>query len=267
MSLDARVKGAIDTLLKIFEEENLDKVTRAVFKGNDIPSDQWSFLNRLIMYFSGTDDARGFRQWQHVNRFVAKGSHAFYILAPMIVKAKDKETNEECSMIRGFKAVPVFRIEDTNGDPVITKPYDLHIPCEFDGIIKDLGLNVKAVSFGDRGSYGWYAPARKDIRLASPDIEVFLHELSHAVDDRFNKLKPGQHKDQEVTAEFSAAVIAQLMGYKISLGNVKEYIESYSMKDLMSCLVRIEKIVSYVIERTTTGIPQPAPCHALMVIA
>jgi hypothetical protein len=27
MSLDDRVKGAIDTLLKMFEEENLDKVT------------------------------------------------------------------------------------------------------------------------------------------------------------------------------------------------------------------------------------------------
>lgn len=250
MSLDDRVKGAIDTLLKIFEDDNLDKVTCAVFKGNEIPADNWSFLNRLIMYINGTDDARGFRQWQHVNRFVNKGSHAFYILAPMIVKTKDEESNEECSMIRGFKAVPVFRIEDTNGDPVITKPYDLHIPCEFDGIVKELGLNVKAVSFGNRGSYGWYAPARKDIRLASPDIEVFLHKLSHAVDDRFNKLKPGQHKDQEVTAEFSSAVIAHLLGYKIAYGNVREYIEHYSMKELMHCLGRIEKIVTFIVERT-----------------
>jgi len=118
MSLDARVKGAIDTLLKMFEEENLDKVTRAVFKGNDIPADNWSFLNRLIMYINGTDDARGFRQWQQVNRYVKKGSAAFYILAPMIVKFKDKETGEEQKIIQGFKAVPVFRIEDTDGEPV-----------------------------------------------------------------------------------------------------------------------------------------------------
>jgi hypothetical protein len=258
MSLDDKVKGAIDTLLKMFEEDNLDKVTRAVFKGNEIPADRWSFLNRLIMYINGTDDARGYRQWQQVNRYVKKGSTAFYILAPMVARFKDVETDEERSMIKGFKAVPVFKIEDTDGEPVITKPYDLNIPCEFDTIIQELRLNVKAVSFGNGGTYGWYAPARKDIRLASPDIEVFLHELSHAIDDRFNKLKPGQHKDQEVTAEFSAAVIAHLLGYKIAYGNVREYIEHYSTKELMQCLGRIEKIVTFIVERTKApGMAQP----------
>ena len=88
---------------------------------------------------------------------------------------------------------------------------------------------------------------------------MFLHELSHAVDDRLNGLKPGQNKDQEVTAEFSAAVIAHLMGYKIPLGNVREYVEHYSFKELMGCLSRVEKIVNYVIDRTKieTGINQP----------
>jgi len=263
MNPNDKVRDAINTLLKMFEEENLDKVTRAVFKGNEIPADNWSFLNRLIMYLNGTDDARGFRQWQHVNRYVTKGSTAFYILAPLVAKFKDTETDEERQLIRGFKAVPVFRIEDTEGEPVITKPYDLHIPCEFDGIIKDLGLNVKAVSFGSRGSYGWYAPARKDIRLASPDIEVFLHELSHAVDDKFNKLKPGQHNDQEVTAEFSAAVVGHLLGYKVAYGNVREYIEHYSTKELMQCLGRIEKIVTFIVERTKApGMDQTIPVVA-----
>jgi len=72
------------------------------------------------------------------------------------------------------------------------------------------------------GAYGSYNLLNKNIRLASPDIEVFLHELSHAVDDRLNGLKPGQKKDQEVTAEFSAAIIGYLMGYKIPLGNVSQ---------------------------------------------
>jgi len=49
------------------------------------------------------------------------------------------------------------------------------------------------------------------------------------------------------------------MGYKIPLGNVREYIENYSFKELMSCLARIEKIVIYVIERTT-GLKQPVVC-------
>jgi len=44
------IKEAMETLLKIFEDGNLETVARAVFKGNSIPSDQWSFLNRLLMY-------------------------------------------------------------------------------------------------------------------------------------------------------------------------------------------------------------------------
>jgi hypothetical protein len=100
-----------------------------------------------------------------------------------------------------------------------------------------------------------------------PIIEVFLHELSHAVDDRLNGRKLGQMRVQEVTAEFSAAVIGYLMGYKIPLGNMKEYIESYSFKKLLNSLSRIEKVVNWVIERTkvnpiTAGIPQPAVCIA-----
>ncbi len=91
----------------------------------------------------------------------------------------------------------------------------------------------------------------KEIKLASPEIEVFLHELSHAVDDKLNGLKPGQQKDQEVIAEFSGAVIGYLMGYKIPLGDIRDYIEHYSFKELLNSLSRVEKIVNYVVERTT----------------
>lgn len=70
------------------------------------------------------------------------------------------------------------------------------------------------------------------------------------MDDRLNGLIAGQHKDQEVTAEFSGAVIGHLMGYKVSMGNLKDYIEHYSFKELMNCLGRIEKVVAYFIDRT-----------------
>lgn len=86
--------------------------------GGDIPSDKWSFFNRIVMSMHDTDDARGFKQW-------------------------------------------------------------------------------------------------------------------HEVDDRLNGLKPGQKNDQEIIAEFGASVIKHLMGYKIPLGNVREYIESYSFRELL----------------------------------
>ena len=259
MASSDRIKEAMETLLKIFKEDNLEKVARAVFRGGDIPADKWSFLNRVLMYLNDTEDARGFRQWQAVGRHVKKGSKAFYILAPMIKKVIDEETTEEKQILAGFKAIPVFRIEDTEGEPVISQNFEVNIPYEFNGIIQELGLKVRPVRFCG-SAYGSYNLLNKEIKLASPEIEVFLHELSHAVDDRLTGLKLGQRKDQEVTAEFSAAVIAHLMGYKIPLGNVRDYIENYSFRELMSCLARIEKIVRYVIERTTAGLKQPVVC-------
>src|SRR3989304_1527778 len=263
-----RIKEAMDTLLRMFDEENLEKVARAVFRseGSSIPADKWSFLNRILMYLHNTEDARGFRQWQQAGRYVKKGSKAFYIIAPVTRKITAEKNLESGEMVReertvlaGFKGIPVFRIEDTDGAPVIREEYQVNIPCEFEGIIQELGLRVQPVRFCG-AVYGSYKLISREIRLASPDIEGFLPELSHAVDDRLNGLKPGQRKDQEVTAEFSAAVIAHLMGYRIPLGNAREYIEGYSFRELMSCLARVEKIVNYVIERTMAGIKPPVVC-------
>ncbi|HWQ95993.1 MAG TPA: ArdC-like ssDNA-binding domain-containing protein [Candidatus Methylomirabilis sp.] len=258
---NSRVKEAIDVLLKIFDEDNLEKVAHAVFRGSDnIPSDKWSFFNRIIMFMHDTEDARGFKQWHEAGRHVMKGSKAFYILGPVFKKIKEEkptasgetERNEK-EILAGFRAIPVFRSEDTEGAPLITEDYKVNIPCEFNGIIQELNLKVVPVRFS--GTYGLYNLLNKNIKLASPDIQVFLHELSHAVDDRLNSLKAGQKNDQEVTAEFSAAVIGYLMGYKIPLGNVKEYIESYSFKELLNSLSRIEKVVTFVIERTRMNSP------------
>ncbi len=255
------IKDAMDTLLRIFNEDNLDKAARAVFKGNAVPSDKWSFINRVLMHLKNTEDARGFRQWQEVGRYVKKGSRAFYIIAPMFKKVeKIVETRTESGEVRtdkqmmnvliGFKGIPVFRFEDTEGAPIIKEEFKLNIPYEFDGIIKELGLKIDAVKYSGF-AYGSYNLLNKQIELASPDIDVFLHELSHAVDDTLNGLKPGQQKDQEVIAEFSGAVIGYLMGYKIPLGNVRDYLEQYSFKELLNSLSRVERIVNYVIGRTT----------------
>jgi hypothetical protein len=208
------------------------------------------------MYCNNTEDARGFNQWKQAGRYIKKGSHAFYILAPRFKKVIEEKTlesgeivKEEKHILAGFRAVPVFRFEDTEGAPVIKENFNVNIHYEFDTLIKELGLKVQPVRFCG-SAYGSYNLQNKEIKLASPDIEIFLHELSHAVDDRLNGLKAGQYKDQEVTAEFSGAVIGYLMGYKVPLGNVKEYIEHYSFNELLTCLGRIEKIVCFVIERT-----------------
>ncbi len=114
MADNPRIKEAMDTLLTLFKEDNLEKVARAVFKGDAIPSDKWSFLNRILMYLNNTEDARGFRQCKQVGRYVKKGSKAFYILAPIFKKIIEEKTlesgeieREEKQILAGFKTILV----------------------------------------------------------------------------------------------------------------------------------------------------------------
>lgn len=259
----SRTREAMETVLKAFER-NPEKVALAVFKGNGKPSDNWSFFNRLIMLMNNTADARGFRQWQKVGRRVKKGAKAFYILAPVRKKVPVKIRREEERMnekgevevveieetihvdkLVGFKPVPVFRYEDTEGKPLPEEDFSIEIPYEFNGIIEELDLKVETTAF--RNYYGTYNIKTKVIKLASPELIVFLHELCHAVDDRIHGLQGGQISLQEVVAEFAAAVIAYLMGYQIPLGNVKEYIEHYGFTELFKAFARVERVVNFIV--------------------
>ncbi len=255
----SRIREAMETVLKAFKS-NPEKVALAIFRGSGKPSDSWSFFNRLIMLMNETEDARGFRQWEKAGRRVKKGAKAFYILAPVrkkvpvrmrrveaiedesgkIVEVEIEETITVEKLVN-FKPIPVFRYEDTEGEPLPEEKFDFEIPCEFQGIIDELGLKVETEPF--RRFYGCYSIQSKVTKLASPELIVFLHELAHAVDDHLHGVYAGQIPLQEVVAEFSAAVIACLLGYRIPLGNVKEYI--------FKAFSRVERVVGFVIERTT----------------
>jgi len=271
--MNDKVKNAIDTLLKAFSDDNLERVAIAVFRSNNgIPSDNWSFCNRLIMLMNDTEDARGFKQWQEVGRKVKKGAKAFYILAPLFKKIKRERVNEDGELevieevvLKGFKPVPVFRIEDTEGKPIIREEFKVNIPFNLKPLIKELGLTIKTEAF--KGIYyGAYNLDRKEIKLCSPDLSVLLHELCHAVDHKLHGLKGGQIATQEVVAEFSASVLAYLMGYKIPLGNSKDYIERYSFRELLNCLSRVEKVVNYAIERSGVDAKICPPLTAEVVV-
>lgn len=267
-----KVKDAMAKILKMFESDNLEVMARAVFKypeGSTYakPSDNWSFINRMLMLINGTEDGRGFRQWKEAGRSVMKGSHAFYIFAPKMAKIEDKKTGEETRVLTGFMTIPVFRYEDTEGEELPDAPkFEFKIPQNFDSIIRELGLSIKTAPMHD--AYGYYSPRQKSITMCSPDFAVFLHELSHAVDTlvlKNEKRACGQEVDREVVAEYSAAVIGYMMGYRYHIGTSKKYIESYSLKELMHQLNRCEKVISFIWDRTTNQGVQIPPLTAPMI--
>ena len=255
--MNEKIENAIKGLMETLENGEVEYMAKAIFKGtHSKPSDRWSFLNRLIMLSNGTQDARTYATWLKVKRHVKKGSKAFYILQPIIgKKPKKNEDEEDKPALYGFKTIPEFGVEDTEGEPVLIDSFDANIPAKFDKIISDLNLDVQTSAF--TGSfYGFYSPGSKEIVLASPDLSVFVHELCHAVDDKMHGIKEGQIKDQEIIAEFGAAVICRLLGYETETkNNFVAYIKNYGgdSKDIIRLLNRLDKVISYIITNTTNN--------------
>ncbi len=74
----AKVKEVLTSILDRFKSGDIPQaIAYSVFPIPDIPSAKWSLLNRTLMFFAGTQDARGFKQWTGANRHVKKGVKAF----------------------------------------------------------------------------------------------------------------------------------------------------------------------------------------------
>ena len=118
--LNQKARNVLDKLVSAFEnpETLVDTLARATLIPNNSPCRKWSPHNRFIVAINGTGDARGYNQWKEVDRFVKKGSKAMHILVPRFKKVDEENTGEEDSVLIGFLAAPVFRIEDTDGEPL-----------------------------------------------------------------------------------------------------------------------------------------------------
>jgi antirestriction protein ArdC len=261
--MNDNIKQTLDKILAAFESGEIpDAVAIASFPIPDIPSARWSCRNRTIAALSGSCDLRGYRQWLSCKRYVKSGSKAVYILSPCIFKKdEDQEVDEDTKVVKFFKATPVFRVEDTDGEPLHYKEPTLPELPLLDRA-RELGVSVKAIH-GNLQYYGFYAPDRKEIALATPSEKTFFHELSHAADHIIKgNLKRGQDALQEVTAELSAAILARMVGKSIedTTGNSYQYIKRYAEKlrisphqACLSVLSQTEKILNLILHGNAGG--------------
>jgi antirestriction protein ArdC len=248
MNDSKKAKVCLQRIVVLFKEGNIPKAlaVATIPPQAGIPSAKWSLSNRLLQFLADTSDARGFRQWQEAGRKVNKGSKAFHILGPKTRTIKDTdESGQETEkiIVAGFFAIPVFRAEDTDGEPL---PYEPATPPPLVGVAEQFGLSVSYQTFASR-YYGYYQGGAKRIVLASHEFKVFFHELAHAAHERIEgNLKGGQIPSQEIIAELTAATLAQMYCPEANLGFSYEYIKSYAKKSKKSieraCLAVINTV-------------------------
>jgi len=109
----------------------------------------------------------------------------------------------------------------------------------------------------DQKSEGSYIPSLDQINISSENIDVFFHELAHAIQNRIFKLKAGQDINQEIEAELSAQILTSIYypDYQRPRSAIN-YIEHYAKKEnkkavqkILENLANVKKIVSFVMEK------------------
>ena len=261
------IKESIDSLLDMFKTGKMpERIAFSIIRrrsgADDQPSDKWSIGNHLIMLANDTDDARGYKQWQSVGRQVKKGTQAFHILAPLTRKYTKKNSatgkEEDKIAILGFLPVPVFRHEDTNGEPLAAREvYKPEMFPPFWDVAEKMGIKTTYAPM--TGKYlGRYSMNTNSIKLCAHDTIVYFHELAHAVHATFVDLAVLDIETAEVTAEFSACVMAEIQGIHGYEQQGLKYIEHYckstydkpetAMHKIIGVLNDVEKIVSKVID-------------------
>lgn len=242
--MNSKIKQTLFNILSRFKSGEIPKaVAYSMYPIPDVPSSKWSLLNRTIMFCSGSMDCRGWAQWRQVGRHVKAGSKAVYILIPYIKVVDDKQGQEKQALY-GFGCKPVFRAQDTDGEPLDYE--DIEVP--------DLPLIQRAVEWnisiravpGNYSYYGYYSSARKEIALASKEEVIFFHEISHCADEILNgTLKKGQDPLQEIRAELSSLALCALVGKSGEkyIGNSYKYIAEYASKVNLSPLSACVKVI------------------------
>ncbi len=228
-------KDTLNKIINLFKEGDLPAaMSMAIFPLPNVPLSKWSFLNRTLCFMQGTCDARGFSQWKDSGRYIKKHSKAIHILAPNMrkIKVEDETTGEETSqsILKGFRLIPVFKAEDTDGTPLTYENISLpDLPLL--EVANAWGINVKAIP-GSFKYYGYFSPSKKEIALATPEEKVFFHELAHAAHYRiesFSKNEPVWKK--EIIAELCASALEYMTGRLApNIGESFSYIERYAKK-------------------------------------
>lgn len=215
----ASVNETLNRLIAKFRSGDVPKaISYSMFPIPNIPSASWTMANRVLMYSAGTYDARGIRQWAEAGRRLKKKAKPFHIVVPRIVKQQSGDGKENGVLV-GFMVRPVFRVQDTVGEPVEYAAIEVpELPLIERA--REWGIAVHALP-GPYRFLGWFDQERKWIVITSPDENVFFHELSHAAHARvLGKLKPGEDLKQEIVAELCAAALCVMVGKSTKhLGN------------------------------------------------
>lgn len=201
---------------------------------------RYSWSNCLLIAMQKPDATyvAGFRTWQKLKRYVKRGERGIAILAPVIIKQRDEEREEELEVITGFRVVYVFDISQTEGEPLAQAPRD-EIRDNFGGVLSKLvafaekkGLRVRfeKLRYAEGISGGGDIVIHEE-RNSTEQAVILIHELAHEMIHWKLESRSSLSKEQK---ELEAEAVVFLVTEAIGMDNNSEkylalYYKSYDL--------------------------------------
>ena len=229
----------------------------------------YSFRNSLliVMQRPTATQVAGYRQWEKLGRNVRKGEKGITILAPLVYKrkldgdCKDGERREEASdgtpgkVVRGFRAVHVFDVGQTEGKPlpefakVEGEPGDWLGKLE--AVVRDAEIELEYVDYlngADGLSQGDRISVLADLGVAEKFF-VLAHEYAHELLHKGERRKQTDKRVRETEAEAVGFVVARAIGLDAAT-HASDYIQLYrgDAETLQESLHFIQQTAAGIIE-------------------
>jgi antirestriction protein ArdC len=261
MILKGKAEEVAQEIIDLFEQGTLPEplATLYIRMGQHRHASTWSLPNQLLVAKRRYRDARTFKQWKQAGRSVTKGQKAFQIFAPITRRFHQPESdkaddNGNVTICLGYRTLPVFGYEQTDGEPIPELHAEEHFLDELPllEVARAWGLEVGIFQAAPGGALGYFV-AGEGIHLGVKNWRAWAHELLHAADHRCRGSLKGDSKlEREVVADLGGATLLRCLGYEdqADLGRVFDYIRSYAEREqipvIQACTTYLGRIAAAV---------------------
>ncbi len=252
------------------------RVRSSVGLGRYSPRNQWLIAAESAKRGITPTYVAGFRAWLTLNRVVAKGSKAIYILAPVSVKDRGEQGEETGEKRTFFRSVPVFDVSMTEVLPGM-EPVSLSPPREpisgdsharllvpLGDLAGELGYRVEYRQI-DGSTGGWCDSQRREIVVddqlpANAKVRVLVHEAAHAFGVGYTQY--GRERAEVLVDTVTYVVLAGQVGLDVG-GESIPYVAGWGEAGALDAIREFAETIDRIARRIEDAIaPAAVPVPA-----
>jgi len=252
------------------------RVRSSVGLGRYSPWNQWLIASEGAMRGITPTHVAGFRAWLALNRVVAKGSKAIYILAPVAVKDRDEQGEDTGEKRVFFRSVAVFDVSMTEVLPGV-EPVPLCAPrvpicgdshvgllAPLENLAGELGYRVHYRQI-DGPAGGWCDSHRREIVIdqqlpANAQVRVLVHEIAHSLGVGYTKY--GREQAEVLVDTVTYVVLSGQAGLDVG-GESIPYVAGWGETGALDAIREYAETIDRIARRIEDAIgPGAAPVPA-----